>query len=136
MKPKTIIGVLLLAAFTFLVVKNFGEQVSGYMTFAEAKATQARAHVVGERVPTRPASYDRDANRFTFFLKDEDGGLGQVIYDNPKPANFEDADKVVVDGHYAGDVFVAENILIKCPSKYNESGEFEAVTASATPSAP
>jgi cytochrome c-type biogenesis protein CcmE len=40
---------------------------------------------------------------------------------NPKPANFEEAEKLVIEGSTQGDVFVADKILTKCPSKYNES---------------
>jgi cytochrome c-type biogenesis protein CcmE len=44
----------------------------------------------------------------------------RVVYPNPRPANFEDAERVVVDGRMEGDTFMAEHILVKCPSKYNE----------------
>ena len=50
-----------------------------------------------------------------------DGTLQKVRYNNPKPANFEEAEKVVVQGKNQGDVFVADNILVKCPSKYNDA---------------
>jgi cytochrome c-type biogenesis protein CcmE len=125
MKPKTIIGVALLAAFTFLVMRSFGEQVGGYMGFAEATQSGERAHVVGEWVRAQPTTYDRDSNTFSFFMKDEHGLIRQVHYANPKPANFEDAEQVVVEGQMAGDVFSAEHILIKCPSKYNDEREFQ-----------
>ena len=133
MKPKTIIGVVMLAAFTFLVMRSFGEQVGGYMDFAEATDTQARAHVVGEWVKAQPTTYDRNSNTFSFFMKDEAGAVRQVYYPNPKPANFEDAMQVVVEGQMEGDVFAAEHILIKCPSKYNDEREFQ---DAAPPTAP
>jgi cytochrome c-type biogenesis protein CcmE len=125
MKPKTIIGVVLLAAFTFLVMRSFGEQVGGYMDFAEATQSGDRAHVVGEWVRAQPTTYDRNSNTFSFFMKDENGLIRQVHYANPKPANFEDAEQVVVEGQMDGDVFAAEHILIKCPSKYNDEREFQ-----------
>jgi cytochrome c-type biogenesis protein CcmE len=54
-------------------------------------------------------------------MKDEQGAVRQVQYLNPKPANFEDAEKLVIEGTANGDVFVANHILVKCPSKYNET---------------
>ena len=125
MKPKTIVGVLLLGAFAFLVMRSFGEQVGGYMNFAEASTEGARAHVVGTWEQARPATYDPAANTFSFWMRDEAGRVQQVVYHRPKPANFEDAEKVVVDGRFDGERFVAENILIKCPSKYNDARGLE-----------
>ena len=133
MKPKTIIGVVLLAAFTFLVMRSFGQQVGGYMDFAEATESGDRAHVVGDWVRAQPTTYDRNSNTFSFFMKDENGLIRQVHYPNPKPANFEDAEQVVVEGQMQGDVFAAEHILIKCPSKYNDEREFQ---DAAPPTAP
>lgn len=125
MKPKTIIGLVLLAGFSFLVMRSFGEQVSGYMNFAEAAETDSRAHVVGEWVSDRPMTYDAAGNTFSFYMRDAAGEVRQVRYPNPKPANFEDATEVVVEGRMAGDHFAAEHILIKCPSKYNDGREFQ-----------
>lgn len=126
MKPKTLILLALLGVFGFFVVRSFGDQVAGYETFAEATESGRRAHVVGMWLEDPAASYDPQSNTFTFAMADEAGATRQVVYANPKPANFEDAEKVVVDGRMDGDVFVAEHILVKCPSKYNEQNEFEA----------
>ena len=38
-----------------------------------------------------------------------------------KAEYFETADKIVVIGKYEGDVFVADKILMKCPSKYQNN---------------
>ena len=54
-------------------------------------------------------------------MEDDRGVVRQVRYANPKPASFEDAEKLVVEGHLKDDVFVAEHILMKCPSKYNDT---------------
>lgn len=121
MKPKTLIGLALIVAFTTMLFLSFGKQVGGYMDFNQAQASGSKAHVVGKWVEGRPFEYDRNRNVFTFYMEDEKGVVRQVRYHNPKPANFEDAEKVVVDGYVKGDVFVAEHILVKCPSKYNDT---------------
>ena len=46
-------------------------------------------------------------------MKDDRGAVRQVRYANPKPASFEDAEKLVVEGYLEGDVFKAEHILMK-----------------------
>jgi cytochrome c-type biogenesis protein CcmE len=125
MRPKTFLSLGFVALFGFLVVQSFGSQVSGYETFAQAEESERRAHVVGTWVEAEPAVYDPDRNVFTFTMADEDGTARRVVYANPKPASFEDAEQVVVEGQMAGDVFEAEHILVKCPSKYNDGREFE-----------
>lgn len=117
--------------FGGLLFVNFGQQVGGYMNFTEAEATGASAHVVGEWVQDQRYAYDRDRNVFSFHMKDEAGDVRLVHYANPKPANFEDAERLVIQGHTQGDAFVAEHILVKCPSKYNDGAEFEAAAPAA-----
>ena len=120
MKPKALAGLALIAVFAFLLFRSFGSQVGGYMDFAEAQDSGAEAHVVGTWVKERPVSYDPDANVFTFVMKDEQGMERVVRYHNPKPANFEQATQVVVQGKAHGPEFAASHILVKCPSKYND----------------
>jgi cytochrome c-type biogenesis protein CcmE len=68
--------------------------------------------------------YDANGN-FTFDLQDGTGKLVKVIYPKPRPANFEQAVSVVAIGHYdAGrQAFLADDMLVKCPSKYQEQME-------------
>jgi len=132
MKPKTIIGLVLMAAFGSLLLLSFGEQVGGYMNFTQAEASGNKAHVVGIWAQERPMHYDRSANVFTFHMRDEEGHVRRVRYANPKPANFEEAEQLVVEGYVHDDAFVAEHILVKCPSKYNDAKGLDDAQASNT----
>ena len=125
MKPKTLIGLAVMLGFGALLFLHFGEQVGGYMNFAEAEETGAQAHVVGEWVEEAQYQYDREQNIFSFYMKDEAGYVRLVHYANPKPANFEDAERLVVEGYTDEDVFRAQHILVKCPSKYNDAPDFK-----------
>ncbi len=132
MKPKTIVGLVLILAFTTLLFVNFGQQVGGYMNFEEAQATGTKAHVVGMWLDTDTFRYDARTNVFSFHMQDDAGNIREVRYLNPKPANFEDAEKLVIEGVAEGEIFIAHNILVKCPSKYNDTRalqEFEAEAA-------
>ncbi|MDX1419876.1 MAG: cytochrome c maturation protein CcmE [Rubricoccaceae bacterium] len=128
MRTKTLLGLGFLAVFGFLVVSSFGEQVGGYEAFAEAAESGRTAHVVGVWLEDRPTTYDPAANQFSFWMADEEGAVRRVVYPNPKPANFEDAEQVVVNGRMAGEVFAADHILVKCPSKYNDERGLEGMT--------
>jgi len=131
MKAKTIIGVVLLVGFTSLLFMNFGQQVGGYMNFEQAAESGSKAHVVGTWVEDKESRYDPSSNVFVFYMQDDDGNVRQVNYPNPKPANFEDAEKLVIEGVADGEIFQAEHILVKCPSKYNADAPAE---LQATPS--
>lgn len=120
MKPKTLIGTVAMIAFASLLLLNFGSQVGGYMSFSDAQAAGKSAHVIGMWLGDRDITYDRDANIFSFWMQDEAGNVMQVKYPNPKPANFDDAERLVIEGEARGDVFYASHILVKCPSKYND----------------
>ncbi len=121
MKSKNILGVAFIVGFIALAFMNFGSSVGGYMDFEEAKNTGVKAHVVGKWLSDKPVAYDNKKNIFSFYMEDENGLAHQVHYLNPKPANFEDAEKLVIEGTMKGDVFVADYILVKCPSKYNDT---------------
>lgn len=130
MKGKTVFGIVLMVGFTTLLFMNFGQTVGGYMNFKEAEQTGARAHVVGQWVESRHFRYNRARNLFSFHMKDENGRVERVVYPHPKPANFEDAEELVVAGEMRNGVFFAEHILVKCPSKYNDASEFQATATS------
>ncbi len=135
MRPTTLLGIAFVGVFGFFVVNSFGQQVSGYETFTEAAENGRSAHVVGTWVESEPTTYDPARNVFSFVMADEDGTAHRVVYPNPKPASFEDAEQVVVEGRMTGDVFEAEHILVKCPSKYNDAREFETAADAPTTTA-
>jgi cytochrome c-type biogenesis protein CcmE len=132
MKLKTILGLAAMATFGSLLLFSFGEQVGGYMNFAQAEASGNKAHVVGTWANDQPMHYDRSDNIFTFHMRDEQGTVRRVRYTNPKPANFEEAEQLVVEGYARDDVFVAEHILVKCPSKYNDAKGLDGAQAART----
>jgi cytochrome c-type biogenesis protein CcmE len=61
-----------------------------------------------------------DPNYFTFILEDSLHEEHQVVYLHPKPQDLEKSEKVVIVGNVKENVFVADQILMKCPSKYEE----------------
>jgi cytochrome c-type biogenesis protein CcmE len=59
---------------------------------------------------------------FTFKMADDKGEQFEVIYHGVKPANLEQAEEIVVIGRYTGGHFEADQLLVKCPSKYQAEG--------------
>ena len=58
-------------------------------------------------------------------LQDQDGKMVKVVSDETRPPNFEQAISVVAIGRYdeGKGAFMAEKLLVKCPSKYQEQLE-------------
>lgn len=120
MKLRVIIGVIAIAGFTSLLLYNFGNSISTYVSFEEADNMEG-AHVVGTLVKDKPYGFSREHKQLRFFMEDQQGNEQRVIYPKPKPNNFEQADQLVVIGELRNGVFYADEMLMKCPSKYNDS---------------
>lgn len=128
MKPKLILGVVAIVGFTSLLMYNFGNSISTYVNFEEA-TERTSAHVIGTWDNTQEHGFSRETMRFTFHMKDEDGNVRKVVYPRPKPNNFEQATQLVVIGEMRNNTFHAEEMLMKCPSKYNDTDQLEFVNA-------
>ncbi len=120
MKPKLIIGIVAIVGFTSLLMYNFGESISTYTTF-EGAADMSSAHIPGTWVEEKGAEFSLETKKFVFYMTDEDGVSKKVVYSKPKPNNFEEADQLVVIGKMRGEIFYADEMLMKCPSKYNST---------------
>lgn len=118
MKPKVIIGLVLIVGFTSLLMYNFGNSINTYVSFEKAGAMNS-AHVVGTWEENRDYGFSMEEKQFSFYMKDEAGNVRRVVYPKPKPNNFEQADRIVVIGSMQNGVFYANDMLMKCPSKYN-----------------
>jgi len=130
MKKSHIFIIIIIAAAIGIIISTAGD-ASTYVTFGDAykmasQGNQSSIHVVGEL--TKDANghivgIEEGADRvsFSFIMVDENGKHQRVEYGEPMPADFIHSEKVVVIGRYAGDVFKAEKILLKCPSKYQET---------------
>jgi len=124
MNFKLIFGISSIVLFTSLLMYNFGNSIDSYVNFEQAE-NRSSAHVVGSWDDSREWGFSMESMRFSFYMKDEDGNVRRVIYPKPKPNNFEQATQLVVIGEMRNDVFFANDMLMKCPSKYNDADEAE-----------
>lgn len=113
--------ILLVAAAILMVVfgVSLSNNLSTYSTFETAKATGKTVHIAGEWIEREQAQ--ETENLFKFFVKDSVGTVEMVHFNDPKPNNFEQAERIVLVGGYEQETFVADKIITKCPSKYGES---------------
>lgn len=120
MKKSHIFILVLIAAAIAVIVSSFGE-FSTYETFASASEKSGETiHVVGYLDTSKTQHYDpiKDPNHFTFFAKDKQGEIHQVIFRGAKPQDFERSEQLVMKGYMKDGTFHCAQIQMKCPSKY------------------
>jgi cytochrome c-type biogenesis protein CcmE len=126
MKAKYIIGIAIIVIFAVFGAMSFKKTLTPYVSFEEAKRTGANVQVIG-KIAFSEVEYDLDSHQLRFPIMDETGQRMVVTYGGPKPANFEQAEEVVVIGRHANESFNADQLLVKCPSKYQGSPEGDSV---------
>ena len=121
MKPIHIVALLVLAGGVAALTMQ-AKDVSTYATFKDAATASSKVKVAGKLIKDKPMVYDPVANPnlFTFYLKDQNGKEVLVNLLKPKPQDFELSEQVVVTGEMQGEAFVANEVLMKCPSKYKD----------------
>ncbi|MEN3038364.1 MAG: cytochrome c maturation protein CcmE [Candidatus Kryptonium sp.] len=121
MKLKIVIGSILIIGFIIFGAYSFIESNVKYATIEEAKNTTKKVQIVGQWVKDKESYYDTRSHHFIFYLKDDNGDVIKVVHRGAKPNNFEIASHVVVKGRYVNGVFESQEILTKCPSKYQSA---------------
>ncbi|NQV53547.1 MAG: cytochrome c maturation protein CcmE [Flavobacteriales bacterium] len=122
MKRMHIILILLIAVMIGAMIGAINDS-SSYANFDEAFTNpSSEYHVVGKLARDREMKYDPETNpdMFTFWLEDVNGEEKQVVLHKSKPQDFERSEQIVLIGSVEGDVFHANDILMKCPSKYTD----------------
>lgn len=119
MKKSYIIGGVVVVFAMIMAMRSFKSTLTNYVTVSEAKASKRRVQVAGI-VVNGTKKYDLKSNNLVFILREDGGDEMAVEYGGPKPANFDNVTKVVAIGKYEPkeEVFLARELLVKCPSKY------------------
>ncbi|GMQ27969.1 cytochrome c maturation protein CcmE [Algoriphagus confluentis] len=131
MKKGHIIGLGIIAVAIVIIMTSIGD-ASSYESFSTAwemkqDGEDKAIHVVGQLKKDEIGQVTgievrEDKTSFTFLLVDNEGTEQKVFYNEPVPADFQRSEQVVVIGSYRDkDIFVADKILMKCPSKYQET---------------
>ncbi len=143
-------GLLILAAVVYLIVSSTKASAEYFMTINELKAEgstavgkslRASGAVVGDTI-----QYDPQTLTLSFDVAhvpgdnaeiEAEGGLAavlhqavidptrarmKVVYVGPKPDLLRDEAQAIMTGHVGDDgIFYADELLLKCPTKYQEA---------------
>jgi cytochrome c-type biogenesis protein CcmE len=131
MKVTHIILIIVIAVSIGIIMTTAGD-ASQYVDFQQASqmaeaGNNTKIHVVGKlkkdekgRILETYYNPAENPNFFQFTLIDNSNRPCTVIYNNPKPADFERSEQVVIIGSMKNGKFLADKILMKCPSKYQD----------------
>ncbi len=115
-------GLIILAAIVYVTFNSFQSNAVYYYTLREFKAQQS--NLAGQTIringPLDKESIQIDQKTLVLQFNMKDGDLVQpVVYRGVVPDTLTTGESVVAEGHLGSDgVFQADNILVKCPSKY------------------
>jgi cytochrome c-type biogenesis protein CcmE len=111
-------GLAVAGAVLYLVVANTGASAEFYMTIGQLHAcTSCSARTVRVAGTVASNSITRDAATVHFVINDGAQNM-PVVYGGTLPDTFVAGGQVVVEGHLASGIFRADNVLVKCPSKF------------------
>jgi len=112
-----VIGGILIAAFLAYGATSFTSNLTPYVSFQDAMSKASKVQVAGALVQGS-TRYVEATEELSFGIEDEDGNTMPVLYEGVKPGNFEEATEIVAVGSYRDGAFHADQLLVKCPSKY------------------
>jgi cytochrome c-type biogenesis protein CcmE len=133
MKPKYLLGLSLIgAAAIFLVVTGFMGNASYVLTISDLrnrsdKGVDVSARITGA-VIFESVLYDIRNNQphLEFDVVDTEDQIGKqtplrIVYEGPKPDLLQPHAQAIVEGHLGADgKFYADNLLLKCPTRYED----------------
>lgn len=119
MKKSYVIGGVVIVLAMAMAMYSFQSTLTSYVSLSEAKASNRPVQVAGIVVEGTDR-YDLQTNNLLFTLREDGGDEMKVEYDGPRPGNFDNVNKVVAIGKYQPKrkVFLARELLVKCPTKY------------------
>ncbi|MBU8932690.1 MAG: cytochrome c maturation protein CcmE [candidate division Zixibacteria bacterium] len=123
MNGKYIAGILVVVVFLAWGTSAFLKTTIQYVSLEEARTASRTVQVMG-KIDFATVNHNSEQSRLEFAIYDAeaDDPIGadrlEVHYYGVVPGNFDQATSVVLKGKPQSSSFVAEQMLVKCPSKY------------------
>lgn len=127
MKAKYVIGGIVIVLFLVWGSSAFLKTTIQYVSIEQASTATHTVQVMG-KIDFDKVVYNTQQSRLEFAVYDAEAPdkttakSMNVVYYGVVPGNFDQATSVVLKGKADGEVFVANQMLVKCPSKYQGEG--------------
>lgn len=118
----TIAVLLIVGALGLLITSGLKNNTGSYLSIKEALSVQKSS--AGQYIQMQgnlvkgSTTWDPAKVMLGFELTDGKNKI-RIAYNGVKPDNFDSGYPIIVEGRFNNNMqFVAENVLVKCPSKY------------------
>lgn len=124
MKKLHIVGLIAIAVAIGMIMTMYAD-FDTTRSFAHALAhPNEKCQISGDLLEPETSIYyepTKDPNYMTFKMRDKAGAVKTVVFYGPEPQDFRRSEQVTIIGqaNSKGEI-VADEVLMKCPSKYNE----------------
>jgi cytochrome c-type biogenesis protein CcmE len=134
-KTKFIVGGVVIAlAIVYLIYNGIASNAAYFLTVDELHAKGAAIENQTVRVSGMVDAETIDFNNrdliLAFDVTSETGDRLPVVFNGPKPDQMREGAEAILEGKYDGEVFTAQSLMLKCPSRYEE-GTIEEVQVEA-----
>ncbi len=119
MKPAGWVGLAIIIAAMVFSARTFVTNLTPYVSFKQARQASGQVQIMGA---LDKASIHSSVRDLTFTIISPEGDRMPVHFVRAVPATFSMAAQVTAIGKFDGHDFQADNLLTKCPSKYQGKG--------------
>jgi cytochrome c-type biogenesis protein CcmE len=123
LKPLSILALVIIVIAMGATLWSFSGALVRHVDIKEAMLRQGSTVQVPGKIVKNSVDYDTRKGELRFDIQDmkNPAEIMTVLYNQPKPQNFDTATSVEAIGEYDRDgAFHANTLLIKCPSKYSD----------------
>jgi cytochrome c-type biogenesis protein CcmE len=122
MNKMRILGLVIIVIAIAVIITTVYD-ASTYADFNTAKKNPGKTfQIIGKLDKKKEIKYDSTLPGLSlgFSMTDDWGEACAVKYYGTKPRDFQKMEQVVVTGYFEDSIFIAEDLLLKCPSKYTK----------------
>lgn len=117
-------GAVIVLAIAYLVITGFQSAATYFLTvdeLYERESTMLDRNVrVSGKVDETTIDFNNRDLILNFDITSESGQNLPVVFNGPKPDQMREGAEAIIEGKWDGQVFTANTLLLKCPSRYEE----------------
>lgn len=121
MNKKLIVGLVIIVVFAGWSISSMMTTTIRYVSISDVPEADGAVQVMG-KIDKESVNYDVEHSHLSFYITDleepESNRRLKVIYTGVVPGNFDQATSIVAKGEYNEGALQANQLLVKCPSKY------------------
>ncbi len=134
-KTKFVVGGVVIAlAIVYLIYNGIQSSAAYFLTvdelYAKGPAIENRTVRVSGQVDANTIDFNNRDLILKFDVTSATGERLPVVFNGPKPDQMREGAEAILEGKYDGQLFTAQSLMLKCPSRYEE-GTIEEVQVEA-----